>query len=168
MKKILIVSFISMLILGVVLNSCQKIEYASIGEAASLEKNLIGNWKLDSIVQVDQNAVDKGFPVFVQQQNITSLFTYNTVTAAFNEGGTYTFTNPGNAPLFFATTGNWSFIENGGPLRVKLSSGQRADTIDFAKAYKVSDNKLALRYNRAFYTGTKKVFVYYNINFSRN
>ena len=41
-------------------------------------------------------------------------------------------------------------------------------SIDFSKAFRVSENKLALRYNRAFFTGTKKVFVAYNFNFSRN
>lgn len=173
MKKLVVTPFILLVFAAVVISSCKKIEYAAIGESVSLEKNLIGNWKLDSIVMVDQNAVDKGFPAFVQKQNITGLFSYNTVTAAFTDGGTgnagtYIFTNTGSAPLFFAGSGNWAFIDNGGPLRIKLSSGTRADTLDFARAHRMSDNKLDLRYNRAFYTGTKKVFVYYNFNFSKN
>lgn len=168
MKKLIIATCITLLFAAVVISSCKKIEYPAIGESITLEKNLVGNWKLDSIIQVDQNAVDKAFPDYVQKRNITSLFAYSTVTAAFTDAGTYNFTNPGNAPLFFAGSGNWALIENGGPLRVKLSSGARADTIDFSKAYRASENKLSLRYNRAFYTGTKKVFVYYDFNFSKN
>lgn len=148
-------------------------DYNSAGEAISLQKNLIGNWKLDSIVQVDQSAVDKGFPLYVQRLNITSLLPFSNITAVFTDGGTgntgtYTFTNPGNAPLFFPASGTWTFVDNGGPVRVKLNNASRADTIDFARAYRSTDNKLALRYNRSFYTGTKKVFLYYDFNFSKN
>ncbi len=167
MKKIIVASFICVLFAAVLISSCKKITYASIGEPISLQQNLIGNWKLDSIEQVDQNAVDKGFPAYVQKQNITGLFGYSTVSASFTSGGDYTFTNPDNAPLFFDAAGKWTLVENGGPLRIKLAGADRTDTLDFAKAYRVSDNKLALRYNRAFYTGAKKVFVYYNFNFSK-
>ncbi|MBC7886543.1 MAG: DUF5004 domain-containing protein [Ferruginibacter sp.] len=173
MKKLIVTSFLILVFATIFISSCKKIEYVAIGESISLQKNLIGNWKLDSIVQVDQNAVDKAFPAFVQKLNITGFFPYNTVSVAFTDGGggttgNYTFANPGNAPLFFAGSGNWAFIENGGPLRIRLSSGSRADTIDFAKAHRITDNKLDLRYRRAFYTGTKKVFVYYDLNFSKN
>ena len=173
MKKIIITVFFTLIFSSVLIISCKKIDYAPIGDSITLEKNLIGNWKLDSIIEVDQNAVDKGFPENVQKLNITGLFAYNTVSVQFTDGGTgntgtYAFTNPGNAPLFVATSGNWAFVENGGPVRVKVSSGTRSDTLDFAKAYRATDNKLALRYNRAFYTGTKKVFVYYDFNFSKN
>ncbi len=172
MKKIILASVVLFFCATIIVSSCKKIEYAEIGESISLQKNLIGNWKLDSIIQVDQNAVDKAFPAFVQKLNITSLFPYNTVAASFTDngagGGTFTFTNPGNAPLFVGNTGSYAFIDNGGPVRVKLTTGARLDTLDFAKAFRASDNKLALRYNRAFYTGTKKLFVYYDFNFSRN
>lgn len=173
MKKIIIAVFFSLIILSVLIISCKKIDYAPVGDSITLEKNLIGNWKVDSVIQVDQNAVDKGFPSNVQRLNITSLFTYNTVSVVFTDGGTgkagtYAFTNPGGAPLFVAPSGNWAFIDNGGALRVKVSNGTRADTLDFARAYRATDNKLALRYNRAFYTGTKKVFLYYDFNFSKN
>ena len=173
MKKIITICFAAFIVLCLFATSCKKISYGEIGESISVEKNLIGNWKLDSIIQVDQTAADKGFPTFVQKLNITTLFPYNTVSVKFTDAGTglsgtYAFTNPGNAPLFVAPTGNFSFFENGASQRLKLVGTTRTDSIDFAKAYRVSENKLALRYNRAFYTGTKKVFVYYDFNFSRN
>ena len=173
MKKIIIAIFFSLIFSSVLIISCKKVDYAPIGESITLEKNLIGNFKLDSVIQVDQNAVDKGFPAYVQKLNITSLFPYNTLSVVFTDGGTgntgtYAFTNPGNAPIFVAPSGNWTIIENGGPVRVKLSNGTRSDTLDFAKAFSSAEKKLALRYNRAFYTGTKKVFLYYDFNFSKN
>ena len=173
MKKIITMGFAAFIVLTLFTVSCKKISYSEIGEAISLQKNLIGNWKLDSIIQVDQTAVDKGFPGYVQKLNITSLFPYSTVGVKFTDGGTgnagtYLFTNPGNAPLFVAQSGNYSFFDNGGAERLKLAGTNRTDTIDFAKVYRPADNKLALRYNRAFFTGTKKVFVYYDFNFSRN
>lgn len=173
MKKIITTCLTAIIVLTLFTVSCKKISYDEVGESISLQKNLIGNWKLDSIVQFDQSAVDKGFPAFVQRLNITPLFPYNTVSVRFTDGGTgstgtYAFTNPGNAPLFVAPTGNFSFFENGGSERLKLVGTGRTDSIDFAKAFRASDNKLALRYNRAFFTGTKKVFVYYDFNFSRN
>ena len=173
MKKIITTCFAALIVLTLFTVSCKKISYSDVGESISLQKNLAGNWKLDSIIQFDQTAVDKGFPAFVQRLNITSLFPYSTVTVKFTDAGTgsagtYAFTNPGNAPLFVATSGNYSFFDNGGSERLKFVGTNRADTIDFSKAYRVSDNKLALRYNRAFYTGAKKMFVYYDFNFSRN
>ena len=173
MKKIITTCLTAFIVLTLFTVSCKKISYSDVGESISLQKNLIGNWKLDSIIQVDQTAVDKGFPANVQKLNITSLFSYNTVSVKFTDGGTgnagtFAFTNPGNAPLFVAPTGNFSFFDNGGSERLKLAGTSRTDSIDFAKAYRVSDNKLALRYNRAFFTGSKKVFVYYDFNFSRN
>lgn len=173
MKKIITTCLTAFIVLSLFTVSCKKISYNDVGESISLQKNLIGNWKLDSIIQVDQTAVDKGFPANVQKLNITSLFSYNTVSVKFTDGGTgnagtFAFTNPGNAPLFVAPTGNFSFFDNGGSERLKLAGTSRTDSIDFAKAYRVSDNKLALRYNKAFFTGSKKVFVYYDFNFSRN
>jgi Domain of unknown function (DUF5004) len=172
MKKIITLSFATIVALILFTTSCKKIGYSDIGESISLEKNLIGSWKLDSIIQVDQLAADKGFPAFVQRQNITALFPFSTVRASFVDGGTgkagtYSFTNPGNAPLFFAPTGNWSYFDNGGPIRIKLAGTGRTDSMDFAKAYRVTDNKLSVRINRRFYSNNK-VFVYYDFNFSRN
>jgi hypothetical protein len=173
MKKIITICFAAFIVLCLFTTSCKKTSYSDIGESISVEKNLIGNWKLDSIIQVDQTAADKGFPTFVQRLNITSLFSYNTVSVKFTDAGTglagsYSFVNPGNAPLFVAPTGSYSFFENGASQRLKLVGTSRTDSIDFAKAYRVSDNKLALRYNRAYYTGSKKIFIYYDFNFSRN
>ena len=173
MKKIITTCLTAIIVLTLFTVSCKKISYSEVGESISLQKNLVGNWKLDSIIQFDQSAVDKGFPTFVQRLNITTLFPYNTVSVKFTDAGTgtagtYAFTNPGNAPLFVAPSGNYSFFDNGGSERLKLVGTSRTDSIDFAKAFRASDNKLALRYNRAFFTGTKKVFVYYDFNFSRN
>lgn len=173
MKKIITTGLVAIIVLTLFTVSCKKISYSDIGENISLQENLVGNWKLDSIIQVDQTAVDKAFPAFVQRLNITSLFPYSTVAVNFTPGsskaaGAYQFTNPGNAPLFVATTGNYTFFENGGPERLKLVGSGRTDSLDFSKAYRVSDKRLALQYNRAFYTGTKKVFVSYSLNFSRN
>ncbi len=172
MKNIITLCFAAIVALTLFTSSCKKISYSEIGESISLEKNLIGNWKLDSIIQVDQLAVDKGFPTLVQRQNITAVFPFSSVTASFTDGGTgkagtYSFTNTGNAPLFFAPTGNWSYFDNGGALRIKLAGTTRTDSIDFAKAYRVTDNKLSVRVNRRFYSNNK-IFVYYDFNFSRN
>ena len=173
MKKIIYISLITIFVISIVASSCKKISYNDVGETISLEKNLIGSWKLDSVIQIDKVALDKGFPAFVQRLNITPLFAYSTLGVTFTDAGTgkagtYSFTNPGNAPIFVETAGSWSSFEQGGPIRIKLMGTNRTDSIDFSKAYRVSDNKLAIRYNRAFFSGTKKTFVYYDFNFSRN
>lgn len=172
MKTIISICFASLFAMAIFTTSCKKIKYSEIGESITLEKNLIGSWKLDSIVEVDQLAVDKGFPAFVQKLNITALFPYANMTASFTDGGTgkagsYVFTNPGNAPLFFAPSGNWNYFDNAGPVRIRLAGTNRTDSLDFAKAFRVSDNKLSIRYNRRFYANNK-IFLYYDFNFSRN
>lgn len=176
MKKLITISLVVIIALSLFATSCKKIDYAPIGENISLEQNLLGKWKLDSVIQFDKIAVDKGFPGFVQRLNITPLFAYNTLGVEFKDGGTgkagtYVFTNPGNAPTFAAPSGNWSLFEDRGAFRLTLADNKRADSLDFAKAFRVSENKLALRFNRAFFaTGTQsqKVFTYYDFNFSRN
>ena len=173
MKKIIYLSFAFIFTVSILTSSCKKMEYGEIGESISLEQNLKGSWKLDSVIQTDKNSVDKAFPLFVQRLNITSLFPYNTLAVNFTDGGTgragtYSFTNPGNAPIFVPTSGGWESFDQGGPIRIKLIGTNRTDSLDFGKAFRVSDNKLSLRYNRSFFTGTKKTFIYYDFNFSRN
>lgn len=154
---------------SIALVSCEKINYADVGEPISLQENIKGTWKVNSATQIDNDAVNKNFPLEVQKLDLTTKFPYNTVVFAFNgeSTGNYTITNPAGAPLFFPLTGTWSLDgSKNGPLRVKLVSGAQTAFLDFAKAYRASENKLSLKFSRADSEG--KVFLSYEFNFNRN
>jgi Domain of unknown function (DUF5004) len=159
----------SCLVILLGMNSCKKQEYGTIGESISLQENIKGTWKVSTATQIDNAAVDKGFPVAVQKLDLTTRFSYTTVVFAFQgeNSGNYTITNTGNAPLFFPATGTWALDgTQNGPLRVKLTSGTQMAYLDFAKAYRVTDNKLSLKFTRADAAG--KVYLTYEFNFNRN
>ncbi|MDA9555421.1 lipocalin family protein [Pelobium sp.] len=159
----------SCLVILLGMNSCKKQEYGTIGENISLQENIKGTWKVASATQVDNSAVDKGFPTAVQRLDLTSRFTYTTVVFSFQgeNTGNYTITNAGNAPLFFPATGTWAIDgTQNGPVIVKLTSGNQTAYLDFAKAYRVSDNKLSLKFTRKDSNG--KIYLSYEFNFNRN
>ncbi len=169
MKSLKITFLASCFVILTGLVSCEKPEYGTAGEVISLEENIKGTWKITSVAQIDNNAVDKGFPVAVQKVDLTTKFTYSTVVFAFQgeTTGAYTITNAGNAPLFFPTTGTWALDgTQNGPVRVKLTSGTQTAFLDFAKAYRASDNKLSLKFTRKDSNG--KIYLSYEFNFNRN
>jgi hypothetical protein len=127
--------------------SCKKPQYAEIGETISLQENVKGTWKVTTATQIDNSAVDKGFPLAVQRLDLTTRFSYTSVVFDFKgeNTGAYTITNTGNAPLFFPVSGTWAIDDaQNGPVRIKLTSGTQTAFIDFSKAYRVSENKLNL------------------------
>jgi hypothetical protein len=159
----------SCLVILLSMNSCKKIEYGTIGETISLQENIKGTWNVSSATQIDNSAVDKGFPLAVQRLDLTTRFTYSTVVFSFQgeNTGNYTITNTGGAPLFFPTTGTWAIDDTqNGPVRVRLTSGNQTAFLAFAKAYRVSDNKLSLKFTREDSSG--KTYLTYEFNFNRN
>ncbi len=169
MKNLKTLFFTFAILTSIAFVSCEKIKYADVGETISLQENIKGTWKVSTASQIDNDAVNKNFPLAVQKLDLTTRFPYNTVVFAFNgeTTGTYTITNPGGAPLFFPLTGTWSLDgTKNGPVRVKLVSGTQTAFLDFAKAYRASDNKLSLKFSRANSDG--KVFLSYEFNFNRN
>ena len=166
LKKILLAAFVMMLVTMV---SCEKPEYDQIGETISLQENVKGTWKITTATQIDNSAVDKGFPLAVQKLDLTTRFNYTSVIFDFKgeTTGAYTITNTGNAPLFFPASGTWAIdATQNGPARIKLTSGTQTAFIDFAKAYRVTDNKLSLRFSRK--DANDKVYLSYEFNFNRN
>ncbi len=110
-RKILILAFAAVLV-----QSCRPEKFEDIGTPASVPATLAGTWKLNKVIQVDEDARNKGFTygaVNIQQKDITSLFPYTDFTLTLNMNGstptTFT-TNPGNSPrIIRLANGNWTF-----------------------------------------------------------
>lgn len=88
--------------------------YPELVEPLSIKTNYLkGTWKASKVTQYDQEAIDNGFPVSVQQQDITSNYPFSDYTITFNldaqgKPSTYTLT-PGTAPNYLAlSSGQWS------------------------------------------------------------
>lgn len=106
-------AYLLLLVAFVSINSCRP-NYPELVEPLSVKTTYLkGTWKASKVTQYDQEAIDNGFPVSVQQQDITSNYPFSDYTIVFNldaqgKPSTYTLT-PGTAPNYLAlTSGNWS------------------------------------------------------------
>jgi hypothetical protein len=57
--------------------SCRPDEFPEIGERSAILPFLKGTWSISSVIQIDNDAERKGYPLFAQLQNITEDFPYD-------------------------------------------------------------------------------------------
>lgn len=114
MKKIIIKSFLSLLVFTLLIACDDNDDFNDVTTDPLLVNTdaLSGTWTLNTVVQVDQDAVDNGFPENVQRMDITSMFNWSETTITFtldNEGSAQSFTlDAGSAPNYLITSGEWS------------------------------------------------------------
>jgi hypothetical protein len=116
--------------------SCRPDEYKELGTPASVTSSLAGTWKLNKVIQTDEDAKNKGFtyePINIQQTDITSIFPYTDFRFTLNMNGTTpsTFTtNPGNAPRIISlASGNWSVDDPNYPKVITMVNGNDTSRI---------------------------------------
>ncbi len=141
-----------LLALMVWVSACSREDFADVGEPLSFDvENVSGTWQLASISQVDNNAVDRGFPAEVQRLDLKAFFpayeqyVVRLETNPQGEPTNFAVENPGGAPSFFPATGNWQFDDAAGPRRLRVTDGSGDETmIDFTGAFRQSENRLAI------------------------
>jgi len=149
--------------------SCQPEEdFGDIGEPFATPESTIGDFQLERVVQVDNDAVNNNYPAAVQRLDLTSDYPYNQVVFSFQANGTepttFAVTNPGNAPIFLSN-GTWKFDDSRGARKIIISQANgRRDTLEYGKSYRPSDNKLGLRLLRR---SGNRTLVTYEMNFVR-
>jgi hypothetical protein len=99
-------------LVGFFFTSCEPEKYEPIGEPFSKIDGVKGNWKITSLVQIDEVAITKDLPF--TQLDITEFFNFSNYRINFNVEAdtiptTFTITNPDNAPNFVITSGKWAF-----------------------------------------------------------
>lgn len=115
-----------MLAAMIVVISCQPDEFPPIGERNDVVPRLAGTWQLTQVVQTDNDAARKGFPMFAQTQDVTSDFPFTQFNITLNADAagnptTYTITT-GDSPNIIGdvTSGNWTTDDVAFPSKIQF------------------------------------------------
>jgi hypothetical protein len=168
MKKINIITLLTFLGIIILAWSCRPDEPAPLGTPIKKVESLQGSWSLSKVVQVDNDAVKKGFPN--QRLDITDLYNYKDfkITFNINQNGTpSTFsTTPGNAPeIISIADGNWTVDDPAAPAMITLANGSNQSVLEFTTYNGLLDNKLNLKLVRR---DGEKPLVSYEFEFVKN
>lgn len=153
------------------LSACQpESDFPEIEEPTSLKPEILqGTWTLNSVVQIDQDAVDNNFPIEVQSTDITSLFPFTNVTLTFNLDGEgrpsdFTVNRPDDVPAFFIDSGTWDLDNPIFATQVQLSNGTIEENT-LLTVSKITSNEFTFRVNRKDEDGT--IFLRYDYTFTK-
>lgn len=163
---------LSVALLAVAFSACSpKEDFAPIGENLSVEQKMIsGSWKLTRAMQFDAIAVSRGFPneKYIQSLDLSTVLTgLNEYQISIQESGSYTVTNPKNAPVFFGTgAGSWKFDDSKGARRILFKPTGGTDIVaNFGVVSRTSEGKLNLYFTR--YNSEGKPYLQYSYEFSK-
>lgn len=169
-KRILTLSLLLMAGLAAGWMGCfPRNSFPEVGGDYNSEQAVVGNWRIQSIVQRDDEAIGKAFPVKAQTLDLTPLFPGSEkITVAFNADGAYSMQNPDSVAIaFLPASGTWMFQDKVGQPR-RLSVVRAANdtvVVEFGTSYRPVDNKLSLRFSRRNSEG--RAFTSYDFNFVR-
>lgn len=123
MKKIFLLIFIATIV------ACTPDEFPAIGDRNKVVPQLAGTWKLNSVIQRDNDAERKGFPSFAQVQDLSEEFNYTNFELTLNaddSGNPTTFSIETNgAPNIIGeiTSGNWVVDDVNYPSTILFGTG---------------------------------------------
>lgn len=127
-NKTLIVIF--SVAIGSFLFSCQPEDVKPVGEAFSKAELINGTWIITKVIQTDVDAAQKGFPMEVQQMDLTTIFPNNPFTdlSITFTSTDMTFTvSKGASFSSWPASGTWAFDKIDFPSKVFLYT--QADTL---------------------------------------
>lgn len=140
MKKILIIIFAAGIIYG-----CTPDEFKPIGDKPDRVAQLEGVWQLSKVIQTDNDAVNKGFPLFAQEQDVTDYFDFSDLQLTLKADKSFE-VNTGAAPnVFKGDLGQWSVDSNEFPAEIYLKSNALNDTINIGSFAHISSGQLSLK-----------------------
>ncbi len=164
MKKIF-----SILVVALVLLSCQPDEIPPIGEPTDYIPMLSGTWNLDKFEQIDAEAEAKSFPTFATVKDLTNVFAghpYTDFSITFNADGTFT-SDPGSSYMQMLSSGNWAINDSEFPSAVILTSGSETQTIALGSLADVILGKVEFKEERV-QPETGKIKIKYIYSLSKN
>lgn len=147
-------------------------ESPSVGDPFDRVGGLSGSWQLTKIIQNDEDAIRKGFPVFAQSLDVTSMMSFTSYSLTLNvdgEGVPSTFeVSDGGAPNFIgATSGTWSLDDPSKPATISFEGGEDFEIETYLG---LTEGILSLKFTRYETTskGEKKAFLSYEYQFTKN
>ena len=130
---------------------------------------LAGTWTFSEVVQVDQDAVDNGFPSNVQRLDITGFYNWSETTLTFDldaQGNPSAFTiNAGSAPNYLVPSGEWAVNHPVFTSEIMLGDGTATDSESRLVIEKITANQLNARIERI--STDDVVFIRYDVVFTK-
>jgi hypothetical protein len=161
------------LILIVVAISCRPEEFPGVGERAEVVPLLEGTWTVESVIQFDNDAQRKGYPLFAQTQDLTEEFPYDEFSLTLDvdaDGEPTTFAiSLGDSPNIIGdvATGTWSVDDVNFPSEIVFTDGSEA-LIKLGSLAQLSSGKLVFKVVRnQLKSGTLVPVVTYNYVLSK-
>jgi hypothetical protein len=144
MKMKSIVNYTVITLLAIVLVSCIE-EFGGTGESADRKEQVTGSWKVITMVQRDLLTDNPDVASF----DITSVYSFTQYTLTLNADGSFTTSNPGNAPEFVISSGTWAFDDDQFPSAIILSGSGSTSVLDFGSLNSLTDrNELEVTFTR--------------------
>jgi len=154
MKK---VSILLPALLLILLSACKPDQFDSVGEPFDRVQQLQGTWKMAQVFQVDTEAEFRGFPEYVQRQDVTTLVAgvaYTDFEITFtvgSDGKPATFSvKKGTAPVDVPASGSWGFNDPDFPSVITLTNGSVSRKVDIASLANLSAGKLTIKEIRRY------------------
>ncbi len=165
--------YILIIILAGIIVSCKPEDFKPIGEPKSKVELLNGSWTISKVNQTDVNAANKGFPMEVQQMEITNSFPANPFTDLsinFNSvSGNFT-VSKGNSFSNWPNSGNWEFDNPSYPSKLMLYTTTDTITLGISNLSNLNalTPKITFREVKQLQSGNKMIdVIYYDYTFTK-
>ena len=161
MKNILIILSMFLFITG-----CQPDDIPGVGEPFNRKDQLVGTWKLKTLIQVEEDAKSKGFPEFATSLDITNIFAANPYTdfsLTLNADETFS-TELGESYVQMLSSGTWNFDNDKFPTAIILTSGEQTQTVLLGSLAELVYNKVQLKIEHKNESGKAVITYEYNLS----
>lgn len=164
---------ISYLLALILLGSCYPEEFPEIGDPADRVAQLAGTWQVSSVMQKDDDAIRKGFPSNVREQDITNVFPYTdfTLMLGVGEGVPTEFTvTQGGSPNIIGglTSGTWALDNNALPSSITFTEGNATYDITIGSFANITSNLVLTVQRTQLKSGVPESFITYEYIFTKN
>jgi hypothetical protein len=153
--------------------SCSPDEFPEIGTPADRVSQLRGTWQISSVIQRDDDAIRKGFPSNVREQDITNVFPYTdfSITLEISGGVPTEFTIiQGGSPNIIGglNSGTWALDDNELPSTITLTEGSAAYNIEIGSFADIKNTLLLKVQRKLLKSGVPESFITYEYIFTKN
>lgn len=152
---------------------CSPEDFKPIGEPANKVELMNGTWTLSKLVQTDVNAANKGFPMEVQQMELTNIFPANPFTdlsLTFNSAAKSFSISKGNSLSDWPASGTWDFDNPSYPSKLFLYTPTDTIPLGISNLSKLNAviPSITFRETKKMQSGNKVVdVIYYDFSFTK-
>ena len=160
---------IIILLLAMMVFSCQPDEIPPIGDKTDYKPMLSGTWSLVKFEQIDADAESKSFPEFATILDLTNAFSnhpYTDFSITFNEDGTFS-TGLGSSYVEMLSSGTWALNDANYPSAIVLTQDGQTQTVSLGSLADVIIGKVEFKEERK-QAETGKVKIKYIYTLTKN